>query len=280
MKNYRSYKTLLTFLCLILGAIGAARLSHSATSGFRLSKIQDNFFDCAHKTEESAFIPEGPFTYLGRGLQSFAFVSADGNYVLKLFNNRYQRALFWLQQLPFCRERADKILAKLQRTATSYSIAINTLREETGILYAHLQPTSNLPKSIKIIDKLGIVHTIDLNTHSFVIQKKVTLVYPQLLKWKEDNDLVSAQSGISSLIQLIKARFDKGITDSDPLIRTNFGFCETKAVHIDIGAFSLAPQEHPQQEFERIFTSLKLWVSAHYPELLPHLDKEIYAHVF
>lgn len=75
-----------------MGGIAAARFSHHATAGFRISKIQNNFF---HVQEYGhPFIPQGPFTYLGRGLQSFAFVSEDGNYVLKIFNNHYQRTLF------------------------------------------------------------------------------------------------------------------------------------------------------------------------------------------
>lgn len=143
-----------------------------------------------------------------------------------------------------------------------------------------MQPSSHLQKQAEIIDRLGITHTIDLDASAFVIQKKATLVYPQLLLWKKEGKLDLAQAGITSLIQLIKTRFDNNIADHDPLIRTNFGFCGTEALHIDIGAFSETPAQDPQKEFLRIITSLKIWVESYYQELLPHLEQEIYAQTF
>ena len=41
------------------------------------------------------------FTYLDRGTQSYAFVSADQKYVIKFFNMKHLTPKTWLKLLPF-----------------------------------------------------------------------------------------------------------------------------------------------------------------------------------
>ncbi len=261
----------------VLFSIGTARFCHYQTAGFRISKIKNNFFD-APNTATLISIPQGPFTYLGRGLQSFAFLSADEEHVLKIFNNRYQRTLFWLSFLPWCTDAQIRIQEKLNKTTRSYALATQVLSKETGILYAHLKPSEELKTIVLVIDKLGISHPIDLDKTAFIIQKKASPVYTQLCIWRDKNNLDLAEQGISSLIRLIKSRFNRGIVDKDPLIRTNFGFINTEAMQIDVGAFTTEEELNPREEFIRIMTSLKIWVSSNYPLLSPHLEREIDAH--
>ncbi len=267
------------FLFLVL--IGIARFCHYQTAGFKLSKIQDNF--CAHREwiappleAGTKAILQGKFTYLGRGLQSFVFLSSDQKYVLKIFNNRYQRKIFWLQFLPGCRGKQLYHWQKLEKTFHSYEIAYQELQAQTGLLYAHLNPTDQLGSTAIVVDKLGIEHPLLLDRIAFLLQKKVDPLYAKLTAWKQQGEIEKAKRGIRALVQLLKDRFDKGIADHDPLLRTNFGFIDEQPFQIDVGAFAKEePISDPKEELLRIVASLKDWIQHNYPELSECLDEEM-----
>ena len=272
---------LIKLLLLILAVIGIARFCHHQTAGFKLSKIRENFYEKEKWVQppldaETKAILQGKFTYFGRGLQSFAFLSPDQKYVLKIFNNRYQRKIFWLQFLPWCREKLQIQEQKLGKAFSSYKIAYQELKEQTGLIYAHLDPTEEFHQPLILVDKLGIEHPIDLDHTAFLVQKKVDLVYAKLSSWKQRGETHLAKRGISSLLHLLKDRFERGISDHDPLIRTNFGFIGEEAFQIDVGAFAKqGTTPNPEKEFARILASLKDWVEHNYPELSEHLDEEM-----
>jgi hypothetical protein len=279
-------------LCALL-AIAIARFCHHQTHGFRLSKIQNNLhtdvppLSSSIEMDQLDAILHQPFHYFNRGLQSFAFLSADGKYVLKIFNNRYQRqiALFGLlSQLPFCHLWAHEQLLyyqqKLQRTFESYQIAASELKTETALIYAHLAPSTNLPSSFTLIDPLEISHEIDLNRYGFVLQRKVDMAYPTLLKLIQAGNITEAKEKISALVQLLINRCERGIADNDPLIRTNFGFLDQRAIAVDIGPFSKDPAiSNPaiyRPEIRRITTSLNHWLNEQAaPELTHFLEEQL-----
>jgi hypothetical protein len=285
-------RKLVTLLLFALAAIATARFCHHQTHGFRLSKIQNNLLDerCAAAepldptTLESIFSQK--FRYFNRGLQSFVFLSEDGNTVLKIFNNRYQRkiSLFdLLSRIPLCASWANqrKMIqcTKLENTFKSYQIANEELAQETGMLYAHLTQTSHLPLKLQLIDPLNICHTIDPNAYGFVLQRKATMAYPALLHLIEIQDLETAKRRLSSLVQFLIARCQKGIADKDPLIRTNFGFLEETPIEVDVGPFSKDPRiaqlEVYRPEILRITQSLKNWLNEKEPKLVPILEQEL-----
>jgi hypothetical protein len=256
--------------------IACARLSHKATGGFRISKVVDSCgtVELCDSSMPLAPMLEQPFTYLGRGLQGFAFSSADGKYVLKLMNNKHQRRLYWLGLLPFFPAITADIQQKLERAFGSYALAWNELRSETGLIAIHLAKTDRQFGVATIVDRLGIRHPIDLDTVSFVIQKRATSAYTYLAKLQHDEEKMRA---IVSILDLIVYRFQKGIADNDPLIRTNVGFVEGKAILIDIGPFSKRSNLNTlfSTEFLRITASLKDWVARNAAHLSPFLDHEI-----
>src|SRR5690348_8169611 len=98
-------KKILFSLIMIAGCIAAARLTHRATHGFRLSKIDGNLLTAKPSIEnpEVSSLLGQKFYFLSRGLQSFVFLSEDQHTVLKLFNNRYQTKsdlFFYLSHIP------------------------------------------------------------------------------------------------------------------------------------------------------------------------------------
>lgn len=283
-------RKIVTLLLFSLAAIATARFCHHQTHGFRLSKIQNNLCPGQHilhvKNEPLEELLQQKFRYFNRGLQSFVFLSEDGNTILKVFNNRYQRwiSVFdLLSHIPLCtswantRKKTQRI--KLENTFKSYQIATEELAQETGILYAHLTPTSHLPSQLQLIDPLNICHTINPNTCGFILQKRATMAYPTFLHLIKIQDLETARMRLRSLVQFLIARCQKGIADKDPLIRTNFGFLEELPIEVDVGPFSkdptIAQPEVYRKEILRITQSLKNWLNEKEPKLVPILEQEL-----
>ena len=273
-------------LSISCASIATARFCHHQTKGFSMSKIRSNLEGQWH---EPGVLPLPPllqqkFHFLGRGLQSFVFSSEDGQYVLKIFNNRYQRKIqlfSLLSHLPgissWSKERAAYFEKKLHQTFASYQIAFEEMQDQTGLIYIHLSPTSYLPSSLTIVDALNISHVIDPNQTGFLIQKRATLVYPALNGFLERQDIDGAERAISNLIELFFWKWRHGIADNDPLIRTNYGFLGTQVIQIDVGPLSkqAISCEEQKKKITHITASLKFWLNKNAPELIPILDREL-----
>ncbi len=127
------------------------------------------------------------FTYLGKGMQCFVFESKDHSLVIKFFRfERYQLPK-WLDSLPYPPflkkihgERVALKKIKLQNLTKSCLLASQDLKEETGLLYLHLHPTSEIKRKINIIDRLGRSHQVDLDQTVFLVQKKADSFFPSL----------------------------------------------------------------------------------------------------
>ncbi len=280
---------IIKLLLLCASLIGIARFTHHQTHGFRLSKIKNNFCE-----EQKWVVPGCPseelfsqrYHYLSRGLQSFVFASEDGKYVIKLFNNRYQRHMDFYLLLsnlplvgPWAQERFAYFHAKLFRTFSSYQIAEEELSREAGLVFTHLNQSTDLPQHLTIVDPLYIEHTINPNAYGFIIQKRANMVYPTLLSYIEVGNMEEAKRAITSLINLFIGKYKKGIADNDPLIRTNYGFIDGQPVQIDVGPFTKDPLiANPSRyniEVVKSTTSLKHWLEERCPLLCPFLEETI-----
>lgn len=282
-------KFLIAGVCLI----AAARFCHYKTEGFRNTKIQNNTFEgesfappqfSASDERVAKEILSQPFTYLARGKQSFVFLSEDGKTVLKLLNNHYQwqiRAYNFLPQMSWKEENLTYLQRKLAETFQSYLLSFSQLKEETGLFFLHLKKSHHLKQKVKIVDKLGIAHEIDLDKTAFILQERATLAYTQLEKWIEHKELQAAREGLHSLVALLKTRLEKGIADKDPLIRTNIGFIDGKARFLDLGPFSKSLRsktaDEKSRELQKITHSLRAWLAEKEPRLAVFLDEEVCA---
>lgn len=286
-------KPFLLICCCAISFIALARFCHRQTEGFRVSKIQPNLIDTStlstsNETDKEFLkqLFQQKFTFLGRGLQSFVFASEDGKYVLKIFNNRYQRKIFLFSLLShfpvlgnWAGHRATYYQDKLLRTFNSYQIAFTEMHDQTGLIYTHLLPSNDLPDQVRIVDKLNICHPLNPNQMGFLIQKRAQLVFPALKEYIQKPDLEGAKQAISSLVGLFFWKWRHGILDNDPLIRTNYGFIDDQAIQIDVGPLSketmISNKDLHQNEIQRITASLKFWLTENSPELLPFLDREL-----
>lgn len=275
--------------CLCIWVI--ARFCHHQTDGFRLEKLRDNTTRIQKQISEPLPIKEKEilnqkFHYLGRGLQSFSFLSDDGTTVLKIFNNRYQKRLKrlkWVPSIgPFKTWKDEKIAynqRKLRLSFASYELASTLLKKETGLLYLHPEKTEGICPTVSIIDKLNIAHKIDLNRIGFALQKKATLPYLYLKACAEKQDWQRARNAIKDLVHLMKYKMELGIADRDPLIRANCGILEDRAIQIDIGPLSLDPSlknaARQKKELKRMTLSLRHHLENHHPQMLPYFYEAI-----
>jgi hypothetical protein len=226
------------------------------------------------------------FSYLGSGGQCWAFLSDDGDYVIKFFKHHRRTIPKPLLAFPLPKNldhKREMHLAKKQkkllRDFESYKLAFEVLPKETGTIYVHLNKSTYLNQSITIFDKLNIKHTINLDDVEFVLQKKAHLVHPHIRNLMKNNDLAGASQAIASIINVIHARAQKGVFDEDARIHRNFGFINNQAIIIDVGRLVLDPnQKNPQiikQDLLKITLRFKMWLERHYPQLVPILNEEI-----
>lgn len=283
------------FLYLLFGATlyFLPDLCRLTTDGFSIARITSEFpFPCSWEDsglistdKEIDAILAQPFSYLGSGGQCFAFASQDGRYVIKFFKTRFIKfGALYFQTMPCFskttqQRKIDKALFKLRRDFNSYAIAAHDLKQETGILYVHLNKSAHLDKTLFITDKLGIGHHIDLDRFEFAIQRRAELAYPHIESLIKNHELEKAKQAMASLIHLSKMRCEKGIFDEDAKIERNFGFLDAQPIFIDIGRFVKDPSRKDPAIYQRdlalIARQMHTWITSYYPDLLSYFQEAL-----
>ena len=223
-------------------------------------------------------IVDQPFRYLGKGCQSYVFLSADGKYVIKFLKFQRFRPQFYLEPLSFIppiqerlvKKTAEKRL-KLNALIDSWKIAYLDLKSESGLVYLHLNKGDFFEKPIKITDKVGLTHTIDPNEVIFLVQKKADMLCPEI----EKRDVASSKVLIHNLITMLLDEYQRGFGDNDHALMQNTGVIGDLPVHIDVGQFSFEkrfkdPAVYKHELFSKTY-KFRIWLSKRYPELERYL---------
>lgn len=267
----------LSFIALSIYAIFL--FCEKETDGFTIARITSRF-SFHPEWETDPLTKEGlqevelalsqKFHYLGRGGQCYVFDSEDGQYVIKFF--KYHRVLPLSSSL----KRNTK---KLVRDFSSCKLAFEKLKDETGVVFLHLNKTKNLQKKLTIFDKLNIAHVLDLDNYEFIVQKKAVLLHPHIHMLMKNQDIEGAKKAIDAILDLIISRCKKGIHDEDPGLHKNIGFLRDKALIIDIGRFVVDTQRTSPEVYNRDLISITErfgeWLSKHYPELNSYLAEKL-----
>lgn len=216
--------------------------------------------------EELEKILSQPFSFLGAGAMSYAFVSADGKMVLKFFRMKNFLPKPW-----HGKEKNAKRIAKLKQAFTAYKLGYEQLKEESGLIFIHLNRTSDLQKKVKLFDRDGKKHHVDLDSTVFVLQKRAELLYDHLAK--VDNQ----KEALIALFRLIQIRGQKGVVDDDHGVRNNFGFAEGRPIQIDIGRITPceASRGDAQVELARVAAKIRSWAEISRPEVIPLIDQAL-----
>ncbi len=193
-----------------------------------------------------------PFTYLSKGKQSFVFLSEDQRYVLKLFRfnplsiptERWENTLrkaFGMKE-----KRIKTFESRVIKNFTACKIAETLLKEETALIYAHLNPKkTNLP-ILRLIGPNRRTYSIDPAQYRFAIQRKGEL-FPK----------TPTEEQIVSFLSLIEKVKNKGVINLDTKLGTNYGLIDNRAIQLDFGNLSYSPEKGEeyalffQRKFER-----------------------------
>lgn len=227
------------------------------------------------------------YSYLGRGGQCFAFISEDRQFVIKFFQTHFRPfGALITQHFPWIskekrKQKFDRALFKLFRDFNSYSYASQELKEETGVIYVHLNKTTHLKKKLHVKDKLRLSHTIDLDRFEFVVQRRAILAFDYLHSLFQQHDYEKAKQSMRSLIALALKCCQKGFHHEDAHIGNNFGFINGCACIIDIGRFAKDPsrpnEKTLQKDYETVTNQLKNWVEKYYPSHLSSFEEVFHA---
>ncbi len=258
---------------------------HQKTKGFSLERIRFHSPSLQSETADpSTFaLLDQTFRYFGNGNQCYAFISEDGQYILKFFKYADSAPPAWTAKIPvlnqfksFGLKRINKAAWKRNRDFQGYQLAFDRFRDETGLLSLHLHPTRNGYPTITLYDKLNIIHSLDLNTTPFILQKRATPVFDQFNAWLKTGDIDKVRHGIDNLISLCKKRIACNLYDDDANFYSNIGFVGETPILIDPGHFISGPS--PASELENLTLKLKEWFAKHHPPLVSYVEASLLSH--
>ncbi|MCI0381675.1 MAG: hypothetical protein L0207_01290 [Chlamydiae bacterium] len=225
------------------------------------------------------------FSHLASGSQCYVFISEDKKSVLKFFRMKHFLPKSWLKFFPLPgleMYRFNKIDRRKQRQIdlfSSYKMAFDTLRRETGLIYIHLNKTNEWNRKITLIDKKKKKHLLDVDQYEFVVQKKCELFLNRLKRALENKNEELATKTIRSLLEQIIEKCKKGFADKDHGINHNYGFIGEEIVHLDVGRMffdeEVKKPSYYQKEISRVGKKLRNWIAKEYPEFMPKFEKEI-----
>lgn len=230
--------------------------------------------------QETLTILNQPFYFLGSGHQSYAFVSQDGNSVLKLVKFHCLTTCDPYQLIPRIsffekiREKRDQERQrKIARVFQGYSVAYNLDRENCGLLCYHLPGSGELPRETVVFDKAGKKHVLDLNQYVFALQRKAIPTGELLKKVLNQGDLEQAQVLISSLFAMFEQELKAGLYDADHNVIHNTGFFADTPIRIDFGKLTTKDHIDAKKELTKIADErINPWLKHHFPEACPKIS--------
>lgn len=225
--------------------------------GFSVKKITSTL---THHSEwetppPAADLFDQNYSYLASGSQSYAFVSADGKYVIKFFRMKHLIPSFSDYFRP---ERLKRREENLHTIFNAYKLAFDELREESGLVYLHLNKTNYLKEKLHVTDRLGRTHVIDLDKTEFIVQEKAELIFTRLAKLLGNKDAI--QQSVDAVLGLVQRRIQKGFADQDKAVSHNYGFVGDRPIHLDIGRIFKGEKKG---EYDRIAARIETWLQQH-----------------
>lgn len=224
--------------------------------------------------------------YIGKGAQSYAFHSADDKYVLKFFKFKHLRPNWVMNLMPplaplieYRHRQAVRKDRKLYGVFDGYRLAYAVHKNESGLLFIHLNTTHNLHKTTTVFDKIGLHRTIHLDDVVFIVQEKAQTTRSVINDALKKGELSLAQRRIRQIIDLYLAEYQKGIYDKDHGVMHNTGFVGDRPIHLDVGKLTKEPEmtqpQFWQPDLERIGWKFALWIKESYPQYYPAMAKDL-----
>jgi hypothetical protein len=228
------------------------------------------------KMAEIMPILEQKFTYLAKGSTHIAYLSEDGQYVLKRF---IEKPTSSKKRIPFLSGLGKK-RKELKRKRERYEGCINAyslLPQETGMIYFHFAPTNIFSCPITLIDKAGKEINIDPDSDNFFIQKKALVTWDYVDACKELGELEKAKQAIQKLLDFTLLLYRQGIVMVDLQLMSNFGFIDDTPIRIDVEhiRFDKSWKTRYQNHLQMQLQEFRKWIEENHPELLEDFDHQV-----
>lgn len=241
----------------------------------------------AEEQSELNKILDQPFVYLGKGHQVYAFESADQRYVLKLVKFTYLKPATYLNFLPnwtFINNYKDHLARgkrmRIDRVFAGYRIAYEMDKENSGLIYIHLMPTTTLNKTIILKNRLGQTYSVNLDQHAFILQKKAIATRTIIQNLLNRHDIAQAKERFRAILDLYIKDYQKGLYDNDHNVMYNTGFAGNQAMRLDAGRLKFDPNA-PNPEFIKadlnkiVYKRIRRWLKAYYPQYADELVRDM-----
>lgn len=285
------------FVCALLAAAlyGSVRLYYRITDGFTIYNISSDYvydprWDIVDLSEtekkQVKDVISQPFTYLGKGCQSYVFLSEDGDHILKFFKYQRFRPQAWLDYLTFIPGmdqyrlfKIDKKRRKLEGIFNSWKIAFEELQPETQLVYVHLNKSNYLNQALVIYDKMGFKHELEADKMEFLVQRKADMLCPYIQRLMNEGNELEVKALLTKIIELILSEYNRGYADNDHALMQNTGVYNGNPIHIDVGQFVKRedikdPNVYRQELFNKTYKFRK-WLKKNYPQLLDDFETQL-----
>lgn len=249
-----------------LGFLALSRLYFYATDDFRLSNITYPFGFVDVQQEPIPPLFDQPYSYLGKGAQSYVFLSEDKKHVLKFFKFKHIKpALFDSEKQVKRKQR------KLERLFAGYRIAQK--HQVPGLTYIHLSPQDHSEPVVRLYDKLGLPRKVHLDQVVFIVQEAGTTFEQELSQSLSNKDVETAKTLIAQIFDLYFSEYRKGLVDRDHRVMDNMGFHSGKAFHMDVGMLTESPTIAFDNfhDMEKVAYTINHWVAKNYSEFSDEL---------
>ncbi len=252
-------KRLVVLLIFASAALCMPLIIKTLSGGFKPSKVRGHLPESP--AWEVGFDPallelfKQPYTYIGKGSQCYVFESKDREWAIKFF-------------------RSDHFDSKHEvfPLFDAVSMAYQHLKEETGLIYIHLNQTQlNLPVLV-CKDAIGRSYRLPLDELRFAVQKKAKPFQAVLKEALSDPDQMRKR--LDQFIDLLLQRTAKGIFNADPSLSRNFGFLEQRAIEIDVGNFTTKAPHSREDEIERYMSRLRSFLKKVAPEWIDYANQK------
>ena len=269
---------LLLFLLLIFAIF---RLYFHFTDDFTVNNIipkqtiSDKFDiekPSTEKIDEITEILAQNFSYLGKGAQSFALQSSDGQYVLKFFKFKHLNESLLITWLPFKQIVAKHIAAKKRKTGELFNGYLNGYLYSpkfSGLVYIHLLPTNYLRATLKFTDKLGLKHQINADSALFVLQKKGICLRDHFKSLIKKDDVTQIKDSVFKIMQMYWQQYQMGLYDRDHGVLKNCGFIGDQPFHLDLGKLTrndkIKQVQFAAQDLQIVLYKIDSWLQKNYP---------------
>jgi hypothetical protein len=292
------YRKWIYFTLACLALFAAVRTYYNLTDDFRISNIiypmperaEWNFPIKPGQIEELKTILNQKFTYLGKGAQVYAFGSDDGKYVIKFFKFKHLKPSPLIALLPSIgplkeikEANIKRKIRKLEGVFEGHVNAYNHDLEHSGLLFLHLNPTTNLNLQAHLVDKIGIERTVDLDPIVFILQKKGETLRTVFTEALSKGDTALAAKRATQILDMYVDEYQNGVYDRDHGISHNTGFIGDQPFHLDVGKMSydvnMRAPENYEQDLRHVARKMDEWVNANYPASYPAFHETLEQHL-